>query len=370
MTASPTASPAASPPTSLDALLERSGEAALSLSGAGQSAWNGKVVETTGTVFGLAHWDGTLYLDRDYILDPLRSMCERAGEDRPLPTLVRYREALATLLHEHAHFLGPAGATQEAARGAFTQPGSRQLEEGVTEAWTQDHLNEYLTQLGLDKVAPGIEDVRATGYYAAFVPAVRMLATDLESRTTLSSGEVLRTLNRQTAEGQFPRLVTLYYNSTRLPELDTTRRAAEHRHHLENILRDGLTQLAPLELLPAGFGAARSHTITATTLDHLHSAIHTAESLYTPHRTACALPAPTPARLITHPLTTALSGVAPPSRSTHSPAVSGPTSVRPPPNISGASTATRRPRRTNRPTLDDRPQPHPRSWDECSGLGS
>ena len=104
---------------------------------------------------------------------------------QPIPMLVHYRESLATLLHEQAHFLGPAGASQEAAQDAFTQPGSRQLEEGVAEAWAQDHLDDYLTRLGIDKVAPGINDVQAGGYYAAFVPAVRRLATDLEVRNDL-----------------------------------------------------------------------------------------------------------------------------------------------------------------------------------------
>ncbi len=303
-------------PTSLEELLARSGPAAVELSGAGQSAWNGNVVETTGPPLGLADWDGTLYLGRNHILDPLRHMYEHAGEERPVHVLERYREALGTLLHEQAHFLGPADATQEAARGAFTRPGARQLEEGVAEAWAQNHLDEYLTHLGLDKVAPGIKDVPANGYYPAFVPAVRILTTDVEARNDLRPGELLDALNSQTAEGQFPLLLNAVYNSTRLPSLDSPDQAAETRFRLETLLREGLAQLDAFELLPSGGAAAHSRAFTGFLLNRIHTEIKVAESHHFPHPDACTLPPPTPTttgRLVPNPLQTALSGLTPPT---------------------------------------------------------
>ncbi|MFI6681660.1 hypothetical protein [Kribbella sp. NPDC050470] len=290
MTATLVASHAA---TSPDDLLARSAPAAVAISGADQSAWNGEIVQTTDGVLGLAHWDGTLYLG-DGILDPLRQMYERAGQTQPVTDLISYREALATLLHEHAHFLGPAGASQEAARGAFIQPGSRQLEEGIAEAWAQDHLDEFLIRLGVDEVAPGIHDVESTGYYPAFVPAIRILTTDLETRAGLDQGEVLNTLNRQTAEGQFPLLVGLLYNSTCLPDLDTPTQATSTRNRLELLLREGLSHLDTYQLHPPGHAAARSRSTTALLLTHLQSELTSAESAHHPHPTACDLPAPTP----------------------------------------------------------------------------
>lgn len=303
---------------SLDELLAVSGETARVLASAEQSAWNGRVVESTGAILGLAHWDGTLYLDSETILDPLRQLYEHASEKQPTATLVRYREALATLLHEHAHFLGPAGSTQESAREAFTKPGSRQLEEGVTEAWAQDHLDDYIRRLGLDKVAPGIELVQAGGYYAAFVPAVRKLTADLESRNNLRDGEVLDLLNRETAAGQFPLLVTLVYNSTRLPDLEPV--GADTRSRLESILRAGLDHLDAYELTAPGFAAAKSLSTANELLDRLHHAVQSAESAYTfspihaditqTHADACTLPSPVPAP---SPHEAALSGLAPPT---------------------------------------------------------
>ncbi|WP_405063061.1 hypothetical protein OG474_15865 [Kribbella sp. NBC_01505] len=284
-------------PASVEELLLRSGHAALDLSGAQHSAWNGRIVESSDHILGLAHWDGTLHLDREYILDPLREMYALAGREHPTQQLARYREALATILHEHSHFLGPAGATQEAARDAFVRPGSRQLEEGVAEAWAQVHLNDYLHRLGIDKVAPGIDSFRTNGQYAPFVTAVRMLGADLESRGGLAPGTILSALNNQTAEHQLPVMATLYYNSTRLPELEPA--GPRTRDHLESVLRSGLAALDKHQLLPHPQATARAKATTQSLLSHLHLEIARAESLYTrrqvphPTRTAFAgLPAP------------------------------------------------------------------------------
>ncbi|TDW18070.1 hypothetical protein [Kribbella kalugense] len=311
-----------------------SGEAARVLAEADQSAWNGRIAESAAPILGLAHWDGTLYLDRESILDPLQHMYEHAGEERPTSTLVIYRESLATLLHEHAHFLGPFGSSQEAAREAFTKPGSRQLEEGVTEAWAQDHLDEYIHRLGIDKVAPGIDSVQASGYYAAFVPAVRELTSDLESRNDLRQGEVLDLLNRQTAASQMPLLVTLVYNSTRLPDLEPA--GDNTRSRLESILRSGLEHLDNYELAPPDFATTNSLSTADQILNHLTQEIQSAEAAYPstppraiapPHADARTLPPPVPTRDVPSPHQTALSGLMPPT-TTAPPAATHPSPAR------------------------------------------
>ncbi|GAA1707881.1 hypothetical protein GCM10009745_64700 [Kribbella yunnanensis] len=286
------------PPASLEELLLRSGQAARELSGAQHSAWNGRVVESTDDILGLAHWDGTLHLDREYILDPLREMYALAGQKHPIANLARYREALATILHEHSHFLGPNGAAQEAARAAFVRPGSRQLEEGVAEAWTHANLDTYLHHLGIEKVAPGIDTFHTNGHYAPYVTAVQMLTADLDSRADLTPGTVLTALNNQTAEHQLDLLTTLYYNSTRLPDLEPS--GPRTRDHLESILRTGLTSLDAHQLLPHPQAKARAKATTQSLLSHLHTEITRAESLYT-HRH--------------RPTHTAFAGLAPPTAS-------------------------------------------------------
>ncbi|MGW6197513.1 hypothetical protein ACWF0M_15320 [Kribbella sp. NPDC055110] len=308
-------------PTSVLELFAMSGETARTLAGAERSAWNGHIIESSSAMLGLAHWDGTLYLDRESIVDPLRHLYEHAGAQRPTQTLIAYRESLATLLHEHAHFLGPEDATQEAAREAFTKLGSRQLEEGVTEAWAQDHLDDFIHRLGIDKVAPGIDSVRSDGYYAAFVPAVRELTTDLDTRNGLPPGETLSLLNRQTAAGQLPVLLDLVYNSTRLPDLEPP--GADTRSRLESILRSGLAHLETYELNPPGLATEHSKATAHQILTHLHHETLTAESScptptspLTPAPTRspddCTLPPPTPSRAPS-PHQTALSGITPPT---------------------------------------------------------
>jgi hypothetical protein len=267
-------------PGSLLELLARHAQAALQVSGADQTAWNGQVVEAGEGILGLAGWDGTLHLDREGILEPLREMYRHSGEPQSDGTLVRYREALATMLHEQSHFLGPAGATQEAAQAAFKQLGSRALEEGVAEAWAHDRLNEYLARLGIDVVAPGITDVRSDPSYQAFVPAVRVLTSDLERRAGLPSGELLRALNQQTAEGQWPVVVDVAYRSSRLPECVPADREPAVRRRLENTLRASFEGLEAFEGLPRDFAAAGSKSTGRQCVTRLQDEVSAAEDFF------------------------------------------------------------------------------------------
>jgi hypothetical protein len=267
-------------PDSLVELLARHAQGALQVSGADQTAWNGQVVEAGEGTVGLAQWDGTLHLDRELILEPLREMYSHSGEPQSDGTLVRYREALVTMLHEQSHFLGPAGATQEAARAAFKQPGSRALEEGVAEACAQDQLNEYLARLGVDVVAPGITQVRSEPSYPAFVPAVRVLTSDLERRAGLPSGELLQALNRQTPEGQWPLVVDVAYRSSRLPECVPADREPAVRLRLENTLRASFQGLEAFEGLPREIAAARSKSAGRQCVTRLQDEISAAEDFF------------------------------------------------------------------------------------------
>jgi hypothetical protein len=308
-------------PGSLVELLARHAQGALEVSGAEQTAWNGHVVEAGEGILGLAQWDGTLHLDRECILEPMREMYSHSGEPQSDGTLVRYREALVTMLHEQSHFLGPAGATQEAARAAFKQPGSRALEEGVAEAWAHDHLNDYLDRLGVDMVAPGITHVRSDPSYQAFVPAVRVLTSDLERRAGLPSGELLQALNRQTAEGQWPMIVDVAYRSSRLPECVPADREPAVRLRLENMLRASFEGLEAFEGLPKDLAAARSKSTGRQCVTRLQDELSAAEDFFqargehSPGTDAIRAPAQ-PLSSAETAFRQALSGLAPPDSST------------------------------------------------------
>lgn len=285
--------------TSFEGLLEQHAWAALRISGADQTAWSGEIVEAGEGILGLAHWDGTLHLDRDFILEPLRDLYDRGGEPRTDAELIRYREALVTLLHEQSHFLSPAGASQEAARTAFKLPGSRALEEGVAELWAHDRLNDYIRELGIEKVAPGITEVRSEPSYAAFVPAVRLFTADLDHQAGALPGGSLHLLNRQTAEGQWHQAVALIYDSSSLPHLVPPDHASAARLQLEQGLRSSFRGLELYEPFPRGFATSRSHAAGTRLLASLHQELTAAERHFTPtprptriHLTPPTLPAP------------------------------------------------------------------------------
>jgi len=304
----------AGPPDSLPALLVAHAEAAVALSGADRTAWSGHVIEAGEGILGVAHWDGTLHLDRECILEPLHELYLEPGVRQPDEALIRCREALVTVLHEQSHFLGPAGATQEAARVAFRLPGGRALEEGVAEAWAHDHLDDYVTRLGIHEVAPGINELRGIPSYQAFVPAVRVLTTDLDRRAGLPPGATLQALNRQTAEGQWPLVVDSAYRSSRLPDLVPPDREQSVRRHLETTLRSSFAELAHLESLPRDLAATKSLAAGHQTVHRLTQEIAAAEAIFEPARTLTTRSAgPTADHQSSLPLRRAFSGLTPPT---------------------------------------------------------
>ncbi|NUR98209.1 MAG: hypothetical protein HOV67_23505, partial [Kribbellaceae bacterium] len=111
----------------------------------------------------------------------------------------------------------------------------------------------------------------------------------------------LQDLNRQTAAGQFPLLVDLVYNSTRLPDLEPP--GADTRSRLESILRSGLSHLDTYELAPPTLAATKYQLTAEDLLTHLDQEIRTAES-------ACTFD---PIHLAPPAQQTALSGIAPPT---------------------------------------------------------
>jgi hypothetical protein len=261
-------------PQTFQELIKAHGKAAMELSGAGQSAWNGIVQETDNGILGVANWNGTLELDQVTVTDPLRKMYATPGVQHDAATLDGFRDAFATMLHEQSHFHGPVGASQQDAKIGFQTPGAQQLEEGVTEAWTQDNLDEYLTELGADQVAPGIENAHAQKAYPEFVPAARELAAGIGARTGQSEGEVLTALNAQTAAGQWSTATEMLYNSSDLPQVVPPDQESNVKNSIEQAMRSEFERVDNLgnvgshnkEILSASIG---QDTVTAG-LEEIH----------------------------------------------------------------------------------------------------
>jgi hypothetical protein len=152
----------------------------------------------SGTVLGLALWDGTLVYDEPLVTGPLRQMVAYSGAQHDAETLRRYRYAVSEMLHQSSHLLCAPGSSYGASREAFADPAVRLLEMGVTEAWSARHLDEYVDALGLEPVAPGIKTVGLPVSYPAYVPAVDALTEEIGRRSALPADEVLRRLNTVT----------------------------------------------------------------------------------------------------------------------------------------------------------------------------
>jgi hypothetical protein len=162
-----------------------------------------------GPLLGLAAWDGTLVLDEDLITKPLEEMYAAPGARHDIATLRRYRFALSELFHQQSHFLAGDGASYADSAGVFADPVVRLLELGVTASWTARHLDDYLVELGVPEVAPGIEQVSLPVGYPAYVPAVEALVIGVAARAGMPPDDVLRRLNGVTPAAKWNEITTL-----------------------------------------------------------------------------------------------------------------------------------------------------------------
>src|SRR5690349_18396766 len=141
--------------------------------GAHHSSWNGSValLPEDSSRKGNVSWDHTINYHPSVVSD-LREMFATAGQQHDQATLQRYREALRVVFHENIHLLAARGTSHAMGADAYQQPHNQVVEEATTELATQQALNEYIRELGLEQIAPGISDVRTAPAYGEYVPAV------------------------------------------------------------------------------------------------------------------------------------------------------------------------------------------------------
>jgi len=118
------------------------------IAGADRSNWRGTYEGVSERrLRGRATWAGRLQYDHREVIGCLQEMYERAGQRHDEPTLIRYRSALRTVVHENAHLLSARGTTHTQGKMAVeSQPETHALEEGVTELWAQRNLNAFHRQ--------------------------------------------------------------------------------------------------------------------------------------------------------------------------------------------------------------------------------
>jgi len=209
--------------TTFRQLLDEQARAAARISGARGSAFNGRTMtlDPDRKARGVAGPDGTLYYKESDVVVPLRQMFEYAQHyNQPEADLVSYRQALKTFLHENTHLLTADPRTYEASSATYVNPAVKVLEEGVTEAYAQAHLDDYINELGLEEIAPGIGGVKERPSYKAYTPAAERFAGALARGARLDQDEVLRRLAIVSMEQKYTTAAELVYDSSDLARMN------------------------------------------------------------------------------------------------------------------------------------------------------
>ncbi|MEV8379132.1 hypothetical protein AB0P21_40725 [Kribbella sp. NPDC056861] len=207
--ASPVRTPA--PPANLEEFLDRGGDLAMRLSGAKLSIWDRALSREQSSLgaSGFAHWNGTLELN-----PRLRYLLNRIWQDDPLglpvgdgvPATMQYLRTLRAFLHEVSHQHRSPGYRITDDQTAYLRPEVWAIEEGVTEAWTMMHLDQWVTGLGLGARIPGLLDARITAAYPRLVTAVDALMAGVAELTGRNSANLLSKLNRRGPAQKWPTL--------------------------------------------------------------------------------------------------------------------------------------------------------------------
>lgn len=209
-----------SPVTSYGELMTKQALAAVRVTGAHHSSWNGKVEplppEDAGHR-GLAKWDGRVQYSDRLVTYPLQEMFRHRGRTQSARTLESYRDALKVVYHENIHMLAAVGTSHGLGSEAYQHPAGAAIEEGVTEAYTHATLNDYIEELGLEQVAPGISSVREPVAYPHYVAAAGKFADAIGRRGGLDGTEVLRRMAVVNTAEKFQVAAELLYSASDLP---------------------------------------------------------------------------------------------------------------------------------------------------------
>jgi hypothetical protein len=244
-------------PTSFTELMRFQHVAAVNISGAGKSCWSGRLGDTSTVeaeagwvVLGIAPEDNSLLYHKDLVLRPLQDMFEHQGQELDERTLLRYRHALAIVLHENTHLLAPAGADVAKSHALMRASSAvNAYTEAVKEAYSHGNLDRYILELQLDKVAPGIENVVTAAKYPNYTPAGQAMAHGLGRLSGLGSDEVLRRLAVVTPSALWAETATMTFRSNDLHHLLSGRDASVARFEIESAMK---RQFARLEDIKEG----------------------------------------------------------------------------------------------------------------------
>ncbi len=239
---------------SIDELFERQAPAARAISGADHSSFTGvtsRVEQQEGVActYGLAYWNGDIAYD-DGTRATLREMFDKAGQQHDFQTLVGFRHALRVVLHENSHMLARAGTEWSHGMDEYQTAAGKALEEGVTEGWSFDNLSRYITELGIDEIAPGINDVEGVRLYPQYYPAAAKLCEGLGEFSGRDAAEVMTELNTAQPRDKWRAAVDVLWDNSGMPDRFVGPDAAETKAEFASVLRAEFGNLKNLEGRP------------------------------------------------------------------------------------------------------------------------
>lgn len=177
----------------LEHVLIRQADAAIRISGADSSSWDGNLDQFRPTLAvkgasGLAWPNGRIQYRTDQVQWPIRAAVSRGRllDDR---TATNARMALYVILHENTHMLAREGRPFRGCRLHLFHEIS--VEEGVTDLFAHANLDRYVHALGLHTVAPGILGTRHRPSYPGYVAMVNGLLTGVSDVTGSSRRTIL-----------------------------------------------------------------------------------------------------------------------------------------------------------------------------------
>jgi hypothetical protein len=208
--------------TTFRELMREQANAAVQVSGAHHSSWNGRFgapIARGSDLGGTANWDNSISYNPRHVDERLQQMFHHNRVHNQDPAELRgYRDAMRVVLHENVHMLSSEGRDHAQSQAAFaSSPGVRPLEEGVTELYSHQALNDYIDELGVDEVAPGIKNVKSPQVYKQFTPAVEGFAETVGQKSGMQREEVIARLAVVPADQKFQLAAAAMYDNSRLP---------------------------------------------------------------------------------------------------------------------------------------------------------
>ncbi|MFK4083763.1 hypothetical protein ACI2LF_06625 [Kribbella sp. NPDC020789] len=233
--------------TSFRELMREQAKAAVRISGAHHSSWNERLrpLPRDGRSGGVAAWDHAIAYNPEFVDEPLQQMFANARVHNQDPAdLRRYRDALRIVLHENVHMLASQGREHGQAKAAFeSTPGVRAMEESISEIYSQQRLDDYIDEMGLDEIAPGIKDVRTNPVYKQWLPAAEAFAKTLGNETGLGRDEIVQRLAVVPADQKFTVAAEAIYDNSDLPGIVPSDQRAQAVHRIAESMRKPFSQI-------------------------------------------------------------------------------------------------------------------------------